>query len=530
PFVAEEAHAVLHNILNRVPEPLSLPDISAEHMKQLQQILDRSLAKEVVQRYSKASEMTSDIEALIRKLKESGISEVTPIKERIKAAVPKLEDEQAREISAAPAPIVTPPDEETTYEGTIHLGRKSGPVLPPPSKTVTSSVAEKNIEQPRSYKMLAVAVAFIAILTAAFLFLKQSKSRAATRSNVVVSSNEQIDLGIAYSSDKKNWLESIIRDFQATAQGRNCNLQLFNMGYSEALRTILSGNEKIHVWWPTSLLQEELFKLEFQKKFGKPPVALKQELAMTSMVFVMWENRYNQFLEKYKKVSFTNLHKAMLETNGWADIAGKPDWGLFGFGYADPEQSNTGVMMLLLMAHEYYGKAGALTKKDIENPKFQEFVQSFRSKAKNLGASTELAIQEMILRGPATFDVAFVSENIAVDYLVQAEERWEKLRIIYPQYNMWNENPYYILDAPWVNEKQKQMASSFMEFVSQKKQQQKALHHGFRPAETTIPIKASGSPFLQYQDLGLQIEIGTTCEDPGADALVELLKVWKQSA
>jgi ABC-type sulfate transport system substrate-binding protein len=109
----------------------------------------------------------------------------------------------------------------------------------------------------------------------------------------------------------------------------------------------------------------------------------------------------------------------------------------------------------------------------------------------------------------------------------EAQGRWGKFRIVYPEYNMWSENPYYIMDAPWVSSEQRKAAQNFLDFISQNSEQQKALNHGFRPADTTIPLRVPGSPFMQYQDLGLQIQIGTTCEYPTPEALAMLVESWK---
>ena len=46
-----------------------------------------------------------------------------------------------------------------------------------------------------------------------------------------------------------------------------------------------------------------------------------------------------------------------------------------------------------------------------------------------------------MLKGPSSYDAVFVYESVAIDYLKNAEGRWGALHIIYPAYNMWNDNP-----------------------------------------------------------------------------------------
>ena len=42
----------------------------------------------------------------------------------------------------------------------------------------------------------------------------------------------------------------------------------------------------------------------------------------------------------------------------------------------------------------------------------------------------------------------WLGKSTVKDYLKNAEGRWGSLRVVYPAENMWNDNPYYILDVP----------------------------------------------------------------------------------
>ena len=74
----------------------------------------------------------------------------------------------------------------------------------------------------------------------------------------------------------------------------------------------------------------------------------------------MWKPRHDAFLRKYAKLDFRTLAKAMQEPGGWGEIAGRPDWGHFKFGHTDPDRSNSGLQMLVLMGYELSGKRGGL--------------------------------------------------------------------------------------------------------------------------------------------------------------------------
>jgi ABC-type sulfate transport system substrate-binding protein len=205
-----------------------------------------------------------------------------------------------------------------------------------------------------------------------------------------------------------------------------------------------------------------------------------------------------------------------------------PEWGIFKFGHTHPNQSNSGLATLLLMAYDYHHKTSGLNLKDIVDVNFQNWMQNLESGVSSLPNSTGNMMKEMILKGPSAFDAVFVYESVAIDYLRNAEGRWGSLRVVYPKYNMWNDNPYYIINASWVNSDQKKAAEAFLNFLYSEPVQKQSLTHGFRPGNPAVPIKFQGSPFLQLQNFGLKIEIGTVCEAPKAEVINNLLASWQR--
>jgi hypothetical protein len=489
-------------------------------MSELQNILDRSMAKKPADRYSSASEMGADVDRFLSRLKADGIVEISPLKDRVKSMASDLEKQKEAQRFIGATQM-----EDVPIDPTIHVPGKKIPTLPPPTQSQNDSGSKPSLMR-RSIGFIGIA----ALILGAYLIFVWS--RGATGTETVTSTSSamqanQVDLVVAYGSDKQKWVETLAADFKKTEAGKNVRLQLQTLGYSEVTNALMSGKRNIHVWWPSSTLPEELLMAKWKNKYGTTLQPAKREIALTSMIFLIWEEKYQAFIQKYQKLNFRTLNQAMTEKNGWKDIAGKPEWGLFGFGLADPEESNSGLMMLELLGHEYFGKADELTIADIQDPGFQQFLKSFRRKAKILAKTTEAAMKEMIMKGPSTYDAVFVSENVAMDFLSEAEGRWGKFHIVYPEYNMWSENPYYIIDAPWVSTEHRKVARKFLEFASQNSAQQKALNHGFRPADTTIPLRIPGSPFMRFQDLGLKIQIGTTCEYPTPETLALLVQSWE---
>jgi ABC-type Fe3+ transport system substrate-binding protein len=339
-----------------------------------------------------------------------------------------------------------------------------------------------------------------------------------------------VTFGVAYGTEKKAWLEWAAAEWAKTDAGARMVPDLIPMGSLEGAQAIVAGDKRIHVWSPASSAYEDVFLQEWSVKQSGKPILRKENLALTPMVFVFWEARHDAFLKKYKKVRFDTIRQALAEKSGWQGIAQKPEWGLFKFGHTNPNQSNSGLLTLVCMAYEFHAKSKGLELADVLDPKFQEWFESIEKAASGLANSTGNMMKEMVLKGPSSFDALFVYENVAIDYLKGAEGRWGSLRIAYPERNFWNENPYYVLDAPWSSPDQRKAASQFLDFLLSERVQKQALEHGFRPGNVAVPVKTPESPFSRYAANGVQIDLETVTETPRAEVINNLLASWQRRA
>jgi hypothetical protein len=337
------------------------------------------------------------------------------------------------------------------------------------------------------------------------------------------------EIGVAYGTEKQRWLQWAVEQFAATPAGKNVKVNLIPLGSLEAAQAILKGDERIHVWSPASALYEDVFAQEWNIKHNKAPFVRKEALALSPMVLVMWAERHDAFVAKYKDVSFVTVGQALKEPGGWETIAQKPEWGLFKFGHTHPNQSNSGLMTLVLMAHDFHKKSRGLSLKDILNPEFQAWMNGIETAATGMSNSTGNMMRDMVLRGPSSFDALCVYESVVIDYLKSAEGRWGELRVAYPRQNMWNDNPYCILDATWSSPAQRKAAGVFLDFLLTEPIQRESLKHGFRPGNPTVPVKFPESPFVQYERFGLKLDLGSVGEAPKAEVINNLLAIWQRS-
>ena len=388
-------------------------------------------------------------------------------------------------------------------------------------------------------KSLAVKILIVLIIIGCFygayyfLFKRSPAKDTDSSSSTSADSNQWkggvVEIGIAYGTEKKSWLEWAVQEFQKTSDGQKIKIKLIPKGSQEGAQALLAGDKSINVWSPASSLYKETFSQDWQVKYNNNPILKEESLALTPMVFVMWEERYQAFIKKYNAVNFTTIAQALQEKGGWDAIAQKPEWGLFKLGHTHPNKSNSGLMTLMLMAYDYNDKTRDLALKDILNVNFQTWMNGLERGVSGLSDSTGTMMREMVLKGPSSFDTVFVYESVAIDFLKNAEGRWGQLHIVYPKENMWSDNPYYIIDAAWSSKDQREAADVFLKFLLTEPVQAESLKHGFRPGNANVPIKFADSPFTVYQKYGLQIEPGSTCEPPKAEVINNLLAIWQRA-
>jgi ABC-type Fe3+ transport system substrate-binding protein len=361
----------------------------------------------------------------------------------------------------------------------------------------------------------------------------KTKARGAGSSGGVFDSitggSEPVELGIAYGTEKQRWLEWAVQEFAKTRDGKRIKINLIPMGSLEGAHALLGGDQRIEAWSPASALYKDIFVQEWQVKYSQNPILKEEPIALSPMVFVMWEERYQAFVQKYKAVSFSTISQALQEKGGWDAIAQKPDWGLFKFGHTHPNESNSGLMTIVLAAYSYQKKTKDLQLKDVVDVGFQNWMQGMERAVSGLSNSTGNMMKEMVLKGPSSYDALLVYESVAIDYLKNAEGRWGQLRIVYPEYNAWNDNPYYIIDAPWSSKDQRKAAETFLAFLLSEPIQKESLVHGFRPANPSVPVRFPDSPFVKYTDYGIRVDLAKICDPPRAEVVNNLLQSWQRS-
>ncbi|WP_437755318.1 substrate-binding domain-containing protein [Sorangium sp. So ce1389] len=340
------------------------------------------------------------------------------------------------------------------------------------------------------------------------------------------------EISMLYSSEKQEWIEAALADFKK--EHPEISLRLKAMGSIDAAQAIVEGAEKPTLFSPADSLVQNLLTSDWQTKhktdlFAASGDEAPQPVVITPLVFVIWEDRANALLKASRgEISWQAIHKAVKSNEGWPAVGGQAAWGFVKLGHTDPTRSNSGLQALLLMTLDYYKKTSGLAVGDLLNPKYQAFIGEVEKGVPRFETSTGAFMTDMIRFGPSKYDIAVVYENLAIAQLENAQGRWGNLKVYYPATTLWSDHPIAVLQADWVTPAQKQAAGVWIRHLKSRPVQEMALAYGFRPADTSVPLKTASStnPFTRLSQHGVKIEIPPVAQAPDGQVVKNLMMMW----
>jgi ABC-type Fe3+ transport system substrate-binding protein len=346
-------------------------------------------------------------------------------------------------------------------------------------------------------------------------------------------SQAPVELTFEFSTEKREWLEAAIADFQVAEPG--IKVKLAGKGSLDSVNDILEGKSQPVLWSPADSNLANLLASDWQMKYGKPlfPTsgdAAPQPLLLTPLVFAVWEDRAKVLRDATGgQLSWKAIHKAVMAKGGWPAIGGKPAWGFVKLGHTDPLRSNSGLQALVLMALEHFGTQTVTVEHALDD-KFQRFVKEIELGVTRLEGSSGAFMTDMLRFGPSKYDIALVYESQAVSQLENAKGRWDTLHIYYPSVTIWSDHPVVLLEGPWVTPAQRAAAEKVIAFLRSKPVQSTALRFGFRPADPAVPMKTAdgANPFTKMAQYGLTFELPPAVQPAEGAVVRHLLMMWSR--
>ena len=344
---------------------------------------------------------------------------------------------------------------------------------------------------------------------------------------------------LLYSTEKTDWLNEVVPEFEATnpqVNGHPVQIKMSATGSRELVLAVLNGQAKPDMISPASSLQISILQDQSPNVFGHPVVnpadtANCRPVLNTPLVMVAWQERANALWgDNPNSHMWLKLHDAVTDPNGWASY-GHADWGYIKFGHTDPLKSNSGFQAILLMTYNYLGKTSGLTSDDIlSNADYQKWFLQLEGSISEFGASTGTYMKDMVAFGPSKYDMIAVYESSAIGQAANAVNRYGQLKIYYPPQTLMSDHPFCVLNADWVQPDHAQAAQLFLNYLtSQPAQSVALLKYGFRPTLASVGLDTPGSPFQQFASNGFKVDLPPDVAVPPGSVLNTLLDFWSRN-
>ena len=208
-------------------------------------------------------------------------------------------------------------------------------------------------------------------------------------------------------------------------------------------------------------------------------------------------------------IGFGDILKLAQDPAGWGG-KGHPEWGPFRLGKTNPNISTSALSATIAQYYAATGKTRDLSAEDLARPEVDAFARGVESSVVHYGDTTLTFLNNLYrndARGASlTYASAIaVEEKSVIDYNrgdpdgIRAPGEEPKpprvpLVAIYPKEGtLLSDNPFIVLDAPWVTPEAKAAARLFERFVLQADNQRRVVSFGFRPGN---PQVAAGDPIV----------------------------------
>ncbi|MCW8132985.1 MAG: protein kinase [Planctomycetota bacterium] len=329
----------------------------------------------------------------------------------------------------------------------------------------------------------------------------------------------RVRIGFASALAKFDWIAAARDRFNALDRRKQIDIDVLPLMGSDAMQEILAGNKGILMWSPSNYMYHDLLTEAYQKKHNAKPFYYFENIAITPFVIVLFDKRHEALEEKYKRVDFDTLRDALAAPSGWKVVNGRQDWGAVKLAFPSLK-SGDGLGILLLLCMKFYGR-DQISAEDLQSSALWQYLLAFKPCFRDNGTVVSV-LNDMLAKGPGTLDGVVTHESAILAQMDNLKGRGLKVRVVYPTFNLWNENPCYVLNAPGATDDQRELATEFLAFMRGKDFQAELVRFGLRPTNLALPIVGENSPFELHKSQGFQIDIPNVARIPGADVARKL--------
>jgi Ca-activated chloride channel homolog len=286
-----------------------------------------------------------------------------------------------------------------------------------------------------------------------------------------------VRISFAFSPEKEKLLEPLIREFNEQDGRAFVEGEVVSSG--DAQTRIADGRLEPVVWSPASSLWGRLLNFDADQPLAPDE---SPSIVRTPLVIAMWEPFARALGWPSKQIGFEQIIQLARSNQGFADY-GHPEFGRFKLVHTNPDFSTSGLEAVVAEYYAATGKKEGLTEQDVSASAARRIVRDIERSIVHYGDTTLFIADQMRQNGPGYASAVAMEEVTLLDFNKNRGTQPRLVALYPPEGTFYSDNPFIVLDAPWVSRAERAAATRFQEFLTERIDPERAARFGFRPAD-----------------------------------------------
>ena len=333
----------------------------------------------------------------------------------------------------------------------------------------------------RALRGLLVLIA-VAAVGVAYYTSREDDAVAPTTGGGPVPANA-VPIQFAFSSNLEDLLSPLIARFNAErveVDGRPVHVRGLPASSGEVHSKIVNGSLKPQAWSPASSLWGRLLNFEVDRKYVADE---NPSLVSSPIVIAMWEPLARALGWPRKPIGFGDVLRLATTKSSWAAY-GKPTFGEFKLGHTNPDFSTSGLSFVAAQYYSAAGKREGLKIEDVRRPAIRRKVRAIEQSIVHYGDTGSFFSEQLEEHGPGYASAVAMEETTLLEFNEGRPAGAMKLVAIYPEEGTFvADNPYLVLDAPWVTAAQRKGAAEFGRWLREQLTPEHVARFHYRPGD-----------------------------------------------
>jgi Ca-activated chloride channel family protein len=319
-----------------------------------------------------------------------------------------------------------------------------------------------------------------AALVAAAFYTSRDRAEATASAQP---SADAVRIVFAFSTNLEELLAPLLADFNAArveVEGRPVFVEGRPLSSGDAETQIADGSVRPHVWSPASSLWGRLLNYEADAAYVADD---NPSLVRSPVVIAMWEPLARALGWPRRPIGFRDVLRLATTKSSWAAY-GKPTYGRFKLGHTNPDFSTSGLSFVAAQYFTAAGKREGLTLEDIQRPEIRGKVRAIQQSIVHYGDTGSFFAEQLAAKGPGFASAVAMEETTLLEFNEERRPGSPRLVAIYPaEGGFVADNPYMVLDAPWVTDVHKKAGVELGRWLADRLTPELVARFHYRPGD-----------------------------------------------